>query len=711
MTVNGTAATFTDVNGLITITSPTLAGGEKIVVTEAQTPPAAVVPVPSIVTGTASVALGRTNGGTPGGSQTTTTADVSSASPLLIARAGLYRNGVSMYAVVAGSPLAINVVPGSFTAGTAGSVIPAASGGAGGYVYALASGTLPSGWSFSTSTGVITIPSTAVAGTTAGLSIRVTDALAAAATTATFSIVVGASGATAAVPSNWDMIFFGDSRTENGITATNPGPFSTKLLAGGLASWIGPVSGNRIRVGRNANFGIASGTSGQAALDPRQSAVNTVTTGQWFRGNSTGAPNSGSDNKGYVQAGQHPAGIVALLLGVNDGSASWPSASRTAMTTIINALTQAGKIVLLYNETPKGVDNMGTVQTNYDLGGPGTAGALAWKAYSDWLSGWDYASGSAYANPKVIVVDSWNEFLDTTQPTASRNKAGYLLEGLHPGAYGTRRLAEIGHARLTAVYGATYTGLPSRATLPTTDGLTTYSAAQPFVNTNPVLKMGSAGVIYGSAATTPAAASVPQAWNLRLLGTGMSGLTVALDTSQVDSDGFTILKVTVGGTLTSSTAAVVTATIQLDQLLSGAPLASAISGGQLAYTDKLRSVARVAVAPGGSKVINSVAPLLVVSDTTAAHGMGAYSFEAANTTGNAKLGNAYVDAADGVTRTYLSELLDLSQPELVSAGTNPTSLSGIQVGVQIQMIVPGNTTVNVNETVYISRVGALRVSN
>ena len=538
------------------------------------------------------------------------------------------------------------------------------------------------------------------------------------------SLRQGSSIISAALPKNWDVVFYGDSRTENGITAdVKSTGFVTTLKTGGVAGWLGPVSGNRLRVGRNANFGVAGSTSVQGAAVPRANTTTGQTAlGQWFRGIISGALPSGADNKGVLDYTRgdgsvakglqsNPAGIVALLYGVNDGASSWPSTSRTAMNSIISNLVSLNEVVLLFNETPKGVDIANTVQASYDLGGAGTSAAAAWKSYSDWLSGFDYASGSDHASPNVIVVDSWNEFWDTVnQPaSASRNKPGYLIEGLHPTPYGAKRLAEMAVARLSAVYGSAYNNLQSQAPVPTKDGLITYSAAQPFVNTNPVFKLGTAGQVFSSAASSPSAASVPQGWVFRASGTGIANVTVALDTTQVDADGFVVAKITLGGTLAGSGSGV-TAHVQMDQNLSSSQITSAISGGQFSYSDKLREVARYALASGGSKLVNNVSTFVVLTDATSGHNMNAGAQDTVNPLAvTSHFGNAYVDAADGVTRTQLSEVLDLAQPELISAGTNPTSLTNLQTGIAIDLLGAAGSTVN--ETIYVSRVGTVRVSN
>ena len=89
-------------------------------------------------------------------------------------------------------PLSISGTPAtSATVGTVYSATFAASGGAGGNVFSLASGTLPAGLTLNSSTGAISGTPTA-AGTASGLSVRVTDLASATATSATFGITVAA---------------------------------------------------------------------------------------------------------------------------------------------------------------------------------------------------------------------------------------------------------------------------------------------------------------------------------------------------------------------------------------------------------------------------------------------------------------------------------------------------------------------------------------
>ena len=63
VTVNGSAATYSDVNGLITITSPTLVGGEAVVLTETWNSPSIPAPVPVTALPSVNVVFTKTQNG------------------------------------------------------------------------------------------------------------------------------------------------------------------------------------------------------------------------------------------------------------------------------------------------------------------------------------------------------------------------------------------------------------------------------------------------------------------------------------------------------------------------------------------------------------------------------------------------------------------------------------------------------------------------
>ena len=121
------------------------------------------------------------------------------------------------------------------------------------------------------------------------------------------------------IPSNYEFLMYGDSRGEDGISATfGAGGYAPSQRSYGFSGWLPQVSNGRLRIGRYGNFSIAGGNSLQGVANPRQSSLSTVTTGLWYRGPVGGG--SGSDNKGWAQVVTHSAGIFFLLMGTNGDS-------------------------------------------------------------------------------------------------------------------------------------------------------------------------------------------------------------------------------------------------------------------------------------------------------------------------------------------------------------------------------------------------------
>jgi hypothetical protein len=169
---------------------------------------------------------------------------------------------------------------------------------------------------------------------------------------------VGAAIANAPIPLNYDVILYGDSRTEDGIGANASltagyNPASKNL---GMGGWIGPVSGQKLRLGRFPNFGISASNTTQGVAVPRLDAGGSATTGRFDR--PTGSLNF-AGNKGSDYVASHPAGIVILLYGTNDQTAI----PVTTEANLAQLMTDFGdKVIILLNELPRGIADDGTVQ-------------------------------------------------------------------------------------------------------------------------------------------------------------------------------------------------------------------------------------------------------------------------------------------------------------------------------------------------------------
>jgi lysophospholipase L1-like esterase len=509
-------------------------------------------------------------------------------------------------------------------------------------------------------------------------------------------------GPVAPVPANYDVTFFGDSRAAFGFDATlDANGYIARLQPIGVAGWMGPVSGHKLRVARNANFGENGNTSAQMVASPRLNGSGTTNPATWFRRNSLAAGNaaditaSAPGQKSLAAAAAHPAGIVAILAGTNDGVGTFATTSQANILTMIAALT--GKVVLLYNELPRGVDKAG-------VAGFTVTNAVERKAFSDWIKTLDYASGHANAKSNVIVIDSWAEFVDPASGTAYLNKVGYHWDGIHPSQFGARRLAQITVDRLSSIWGA-WAGLPPQIAKPTTHGLTTAGAQQPYVNSNPVFFAGTNGTVAGTWAAAPAAANVAQGWEI-VATVNASGLTGVASKTGTDPDGFTTQDLTLTGTV----AAAQIAQIEVRQRLANqAAVDAEVAAGRLAFTDKLRAFGSVFV-PAGSTNIYFPSLELFIQEATGTKRLTARVHAAQRSMFRD------VDGLDngGVWYDLMTEVLDLAEPNMTAAPGNVSVVSSIVIKWNIYLgndTAAGVQTINTNGPLRFSRTGFVRVAS
>lgn len=514
----------------------------------------------------------------------------------------------------------------------------------------------------------------------------------------------GAAGPAAPIPVNTDGIFFGDSRTAFAfdplLDATG---YNARLQPIGVAGWIGPLSNHKLRVGRNANFGENGNTTTQMVASPRLNSSGTTNPATWYRkntsaaGDATDITNSNPGQKRLAAAAAHSAGIVYLLAGTNDASTTFATTSQTNILTMISALSS--KVIILYNELPRGVDKTGSPAST-------VTNAVERKAFSDWIKTLDYASGGPNAKSNVIVIDSWAEFVDPASGTSYLNKVGYLYDGLHLSQYGARRLAQITVDRLSLIWPGWGT-LPSLSIKPTNHGLTTPGLQQPYVNTNPLMvSPGGNGSVAGTWAVAPSLTDVPQGWELAATGTNTGGLTGIASKTDVDPDG----KVAFGLNITGTVPASNIAQIEFRQRFANATAVGAeVAAGRLSFTDKLRAFGRVFV-PTGSTGIYFPSLELFIQEATATKRLTARIHSAQRSMFRD------VDGLEngGIWYDLWTEVIDLAEPNMTVSPGNVSSVSSIVLKWNLYLgndTIATTQTINTNGKILFSQTGFVRVSS
>jgi len=518
---------------------------------------------------------------------------------------------------------------------------------------------------------------TAVAGTvTAGL----TETLAGATNSPkTNPITVLPSGAASiAAPTNWDMTAFGDSLTENGTSGIlNANGYQAISSNYGWAGWIEQGTQGRVRLGRYPNFGCSTSTTTQMAANPRLDGVNgTTPAGVWYRpASSTGFVS----NKGYTDVAAHPAGIAMFQMGINDQNSSYAATSRTNTLTILSG--SGSKLKVLFTIFPTGV--------NTPTGGTSTLkkgfATDEMRAFADWQKTLDFASGHANARSDTIVIDLWSEFLDAAGSSTGswKNNAQYLRDGLHWTAYACKRASELLHARLIAVYGATYTGLASQIVLPTgnpTGGVGGGGTGNGnlFVHSNPLMLdgTGTGQVITGSSgATFPAATALPQGISLSASGTG-GGITILADKTITNAAGFRGVRLTISGTLADASVW----TLSCYQAVAVA--------GQLTATKKIRGVANVKVAAGSQQLAGVALRQTVQCTESATRTQVATAFAGGAGGTNDRAGYLFNVANGDAAGDYVlqTQMNDLADPFMDTANGGPGVMGTIgSTGIYLDM--------------------------
>lgn len=459
--------------------------------------------------------------------------------------------------------------------------------------------------------------------------------------------VSGSGGVSAPIPANYDFIVFGDSRFENGFNIlNNASGLAQSTSTIGMQAWLEIDSGYKLRLAQSPNFSISASNTYQGSAMPRQNAVGAVTTGDYWRSLASGAT---SDNKGAEFFETHPAGIGVLLYGTNDQAVSDPGYNTTSRTNITTILDRApSKVWVVCSELPKGIKDDGT--------SGGQTVTANFKAFSDWLKTLSFDSGHANARANVIVADTFAALVDPATGTNYNNLRGILWDGLHWSPGGARAGAAAILSKLQSVWN--WAGISPRITLPTTadNGLAAIANAQPFITSNADMVPGTNGGVAGTWTTPPSAANIPQGWTITTAQA--TTLTCVADKTEVDDEGYPVLKLTIGGTLAAGP---VTNTIWVYQT---APIASLFSGSLMTISDKLRAVGKCKVSPG-AQYLQGVSLACFLQTTTVA------KYQTNKTATGPTVINAtspaFIDAfANDAWMRYQTQLMDLQDPGKVA---------------------------------------------
>lgn len=505
------------------------------------------------------------------------------------------------------------------------------------------------------------------------------------ANSATFALTVTAvSSATPPMPTNWDFVGYGDSRTENalGLAVSSSAGWQPKASGAGPFGWIATLSEQRIRYGYKPNFGISASTTTEGAQVPRWAAQSTSATAV-------------STSRGADKVALHPAGLVLFLYGVNDQDGALPSTSRNNILTMLNNM-RSDQVKIVLNETATGIacDGTGTGAVSQNK-----------KDFAAWIKTLSFDSGHANARPDVIVVDT---FALTYNPATNGNYVGFLRDDRHFTQWGAKKVAQAIIDRLAQVFGSSWTNLPKRVVLPTSNGATVAADAvgvhAGFVHTNPLMTPGTFGQLLNQNwLTGPTAAQLPQGWAIQAGGT-YQDVNVAVDKTGTDPDGYPMTTVTVSGTLPDG------GVYNLDLMQ------IAVASGQFSVNDKIKGVGRIKIEQG-SQYLLGVPLAAKCLEQTAAKSQQPVEFDSsAGGTGDRRGYHVNSNGFDagGDWMTVETQMVDLQNPDVdVANGGAGLFTAQLQVGIWAMLKFANFTgaTQTISATVRLARIGMARDGN
>ena len=267
--------------------------------------------------------------------------------------------------------------------------------------------------------------------------------------------------ATLTQPYNYHLYEIGDSRTAQGYTVSGTYGTSTGYTydAGtGPAAMLGPLTGHKVRyaslvnnaggAGQNVAQILAYPRSGTSTIDLTQVAANEAATVVMYMG--TNAP----DDLG-------PSGSARGLIENAIAALTDPTVAWTGTGSPLPLFGGQAKNVIVFNETPRGIDASDAAGQTIT-----TDQAAEMEAWATWLMQFDFASGAAKANDRVVVIDTFHAptILDTTSGASYLPLPGLFADGLHPAPQGVYRMDQVAAARLTGLL----TNASPFAELPTT---------------------------------------------------------------------------------------------------------------------------------------------------------------------------------------------------------------------------------------------------
>lgn len=317
-------------------------------------------------------------------------------------------------------------------------------------------------------------------------------------------------------PYNYHLMSIGDSRTVQGNnyggtygTGAGIGQSGGLASGGSVAAFLGTLTGHKVRF---ASIFTNAGGGGQ-----------TVETILGYPRSSTGQSSNGTEDLSKVAANE--AATVIMYMGTNGNALGPGGAARTAIQNAIAALTDPSvtwtpygaplplynglpKNIILVNETPRGIAADGSSNL--------AAGNVALlEGWATWLLKFDYASGDALANPRVIAVDTFHDpsILDVSSGASYLPLPGLFADGLHPAPQGTYAIGGVVAARLSSLY----TNASPFYSLATTS--TPVSAAG-VLNPNPTFQAGTPSTTVSMGGATLSSSLIPQGTTIASLGTG-----------------------------------------------------------------------------------------------------------------------------------------------------------------------------------------------